>query len=180
MQKPAKYNTIPTEKTLTSMNLFSYFISNLSADDIRIHSQTYLYILKRIMEFKMAQLFYSGVIKFPLGRLWVCTYEIEYAPKMVNGQLEYSAPPDWKKTKELWNIDPVAKELKKIVKIPPTTKFTCKFFIYHKNYSLRHAANHQIKRAIRIAFNQKAREGIIPVSYKKLGSDDRFEKKLIQ
>lgn len=169
---------VKPDKIFKTMNMYSYFISGLKKDDIRINSQTYLYILKRIMEFKVVQLFYSGVVGFPLNNLLLINYEIDYSPKMVDGKLKYNAPPDWKATKELWNIDPVAKELKKIVKIAPATKYTARFYITHPNFSFKFSCNSQVKRAIRIAYNEQARKGNPPISYKKVGEKYQTEKRL--
>lgn len=169
---------VKRDKTLRTINHFSYFNSTLSKDDIKIKYSTYLHILKRIMEFKVIQLFYSGMIGFPFNRLYLYNYEIDYSPEIVDGKLKYNGPPNWKATKELWAMDPIAKQLKKVVKADPCTKYTCKFFVVHPNRSLRECSNTRTQREIRKSMNEQARKGNPPIAYRKAGTKYKKEKQI--
>lgn len=58
----------------------------------------------------------SLVYKLPYVGMEIMIKKDKRKPKIVNGKLVNNTPPDWKKTMELWERDPDAKEKKIIVR----------------------------------------------------------------
>ena len=91
----------------------SYVVyKNISNNPITISE--YLQINNKFMKFLMSKLFEVGEINIPerLGKLTISGKKIKV--RIEDGEIKGLAP-DWVKTKELWEIDSVAKQNKKLV-----------------------------------------------------------------
>lgn len=91
----------------------SYILyKNMSDNPINITQ--YVQINNQFMKFLISKLFETGEINIPerLGKLSIFGKKVKI--RIEDGEIKGLAP-DWAKTKELWNSDPVAKENKQLV-----------------------------------------------------------------
>lgn len=92
----------------------SYIIyKNTTESSEPIDISTYLKIVNSYMKFLIRKLFEKGEINIPerLGTLSIVGKKVKV--RIEDGEIKGLAP-DWAKTKELWDEDPVAKENKQL------------------------------------------------------------------
>lgn len=92
----------------------SYIVyKNSSTEETPLDISTYLKIVNSYMKFLIRKLFEKGEINIPerLGILSIVGKKVKVT--IEDGEIKGLAP-DWAKTKELWDQDPVAKENKQL------------------------------------------------------------------
>ena len=91
----------------------SYVVyKNMSANPINISQ--YVQIINHFMKFLITKLLITGEINIPerLGKLSIFGKKVNV--RIEDGEIKGLAP-DWVKTKELWDSDPIAKQNKQLV-----------------------------------------------------------------
>ena len=91
----------------------SYIVyKNMSVNSINISQ--YVQIINHFMKFLSSKLLSTGEIIIPerLGKLSIFGKKVKI--RIENGEIKGLAP-DWVKTKELWDSDPIAKQNKQLV-----------------------------------------------------------------
>ena len=91
----------------------SYIVyKNMSDNPINISQ--YVQIINLFMKFLISKLFETGEINIPerLGKLNIIGKKVKI--RIEDGEIKGLAP-DWVKTKELWDSDPIAKKNKQLV-----------------------------------------------------------------
>ena len=91
----------------------SYVIyKNMSVNPINISQ--YVQIINHFMKFLITKLLITGELNIPerLGKLSIFGKKLNI--RIENGEIKGLAP-DWVKTKELWDSDPIAKQNKQLV-----------------------------------------------------------------
>lgn len=77
----------------------------------------------------------TGEVKFPLEVGTLRIYKRESKPKIVDGELVYYAPINWRKTLELWEKDPTSKVAKTLVKRNPGDVYSIRY--RHRYHNLK-------------------------------------------
>lgn len=85
----------------------------------------HLRLIERLFEYKTLPLYKVGHIEIQ---------KYINAPKLVDGELVYKAPVDWKKTYELWYEDEEERESKTLVKIQNRDNHFFRFKFFNRYY----------------------------------------------
>lgn len=99
----------------------------------RIDYKTYIKIINAFHDKLVYNLFYNRHIAlFDIGHLEI--QKNKNVPKLIDGELVYNVPVDWKKTYELWYEYPEEKENKTLVKIQNKDNYFYRFKFYNRMY----------------------------------------------